>query len=137
MVESFDDPSMTWLSLNDPVMGGESTGAVGIEDKIGTFGGEVVNVPFFCSPVFVKIVESRPFPDASSAVDLAEALLPSWLLFASGSSPCRGNRNGLLGSQFNDGIVGIPYRRVELAGNFLSPWPRLRGFGERGRPDYV
>ena len=25
MVESFDDPSMTWLSLNDPVMGGESS----------------------------------------------------------------------------------------------------------------
>ena len=39
MVESFNDPSMTWSSLNDLVMGGESTGAVRIEDGIGTFGG--------------------------------------------------------------------------------------------------
>ena len=38
-IESFDDPSMTWSSLNDLVMGGESTGAVRIEDGIGTFGG--------------------------------------------------------------------------------------------------
>ena len=54
-IESFNDPSMTWSLLNDPVMGGESTSAVGVRDGIGTETIEtVVNDAFLHFPRFSR-----------------------------------------------------------------------------------
>ena len=48
----------------------ESTGAVGIEDRIGTEMIEtVVDAPFLHFPGFVKMVGYGPFPDASASAN--------------------------------------------------------------------
>jgi len=66
-IESFSDPQHTWFSLNDPVMGGESTSTVVIQNDIALFDGEVVDVPFLSAPGFIKM-ETRGggFPDVSN-----------------------------------------------------------------------
>lgn len=54
ILESFDDPINEWVELNDPVMGGKSTGTFTIEDGLGKFVGEVVDVPFLQAPGFIQ-----------------------------------------------------------------------------------
>jgi len=58
-----------WEQKNDPVMGGESTGTFTIEDGIGHFQGEVVDVPFLSAPGFIKaqtVDMNKPYPDISN-----------------------------------------------------------------------
>jgi len=58
-----------FVELNDPVMGGKSTGTwkVDIAEKVGVFDGEVVNVPSLKAPGFIKAAaDAKYFPDASS-----------------------------------------------------------------------
>jgi len=69
-IESFDNPSLEWHSMNDPVMGGESTSTTRIEDGMGTFDGEVVDVPFLRSPGFVQMVGTGSYPDVSACTSL-------------------------------------------------------------------
>jgi len=69
-IESFDNPSLEWRSMNDPVMGGESTGTTQIEDGVGNFDGEVVDVPFLQSPGFIQMVGSGSYPDVSACTSL-------------------------------------------------------------------
>jgi len=58
-----------WRQMNDPVMGGKSTGTFKVEDGLGIFDGEVAIVPFLKAPGFIKadVVDSAPlgriFPD--------------------------------------------------------------------------
>merc|ERR1712113_756779 len=59
-----------FVELNDPVMGGKSTGTwkVDASHKVGVFDGEVVNVPSLKAPGFIKAAaDAKYFPDASSA----------------------------------------------------------------------
>jgi len=62
----------TWnfKELNDPVMGGQSTGTwhVDTAGRFGVFDGEVVNVPSLKAPGFIKAAADGSFPDASSAL---------------------------------------------------------------------
>jgi len=62
----------TWnfKELNDPVMGGQSTGSwhVDAAGHFGVFDGEVVNVPSLKAPGFIKAAADGSFPDASSAL---------------------------------------------------------------------
>jgi len=69
-IENFDNPSLEWHSMNDPVMGGESTGTTRIEDGIGIFDGEVVDVPFLHSPGFIQMIGSGSYPDVSACTSL-------------------------------------------------------------------
>jgi len=58
-----------FVELNDPVMGGKSTGTwnVDMAEKVGIFDGEVVNVPSLKAPGFIKAAaDAKYFPDASS-----------------------------------------------------------------------
>lgn len=66
VVEDFSSKKMNWYAKNDPVMGGRSTSSVTVEDGLGKFTGEVVDVPFLSAPGFITM-ESRggPFPDVS------------------------------------------------------------------------
>jgi len=69
---SFDgnkDTTFKFVELNDPVMGGQSTGTWRIDGagKFGVFDGEVVNVPSLKAPGFIKAAADGKFPDASSA----------------------------------------------------------------------
>merc|ERR1719284_1673373 len=58
-----------FTELNDPVMGGKSTGTwkVDVAERVGVFDGEVVNVPSLKAPGFIKAAaDAKYFPDASS-----------------------------------------------------------------------
>merc|ERR1712050_471772 len=62
--------SFKFTELNDPVMGGKSTGTwkVDATAKAGIFDGDVVNVPSLKAPGFIKAAaDAKYFPDASSA----------------------------------------------------------------------
>jgi hypothetical protein len=54
VLEAFDNPAHVWEEHNDPVMGGRSTGTFIIEDGVGKFAGEVVDVPFLQAPGFLQ-----------------------------------------------------------------------------------
>lgn len=65
---SDESTNRTWQEMNDPVMGGESTGNFTVVDGMGHFVGEVVDVPFLAAPGFIKVGTTdlfRPFPDVS------------------------------------------------------------------------
>merc|ERR1711907_294279 len=54
-------------ALNDPVMGGKSSGTWTVSSGAGVLDGEVVNVPALSAPGFIKASADGKFPDASSA----------------------------------------------------------------------
>merc|ERR1719436_1102503 len=68
MIESFSSPSLDWMTMNDPVMGGESYSTMYMEDGTAVFSGEVKDVPFLGVPGFIQM-ESRggigAYPDVS------------------------------------------------------------------------
>jgi hypothetical protein len=74
ILESFDNPRHKWEQMNDPVMGGKSTGTFTIQDGLGIFDGEVVDVPFLHAPGFIQARTKRGvhtfFPDVSSCTAL-------------------------------------------------------------------
>jgi len=77
VLESFDEPTHKWEEMNDPVMGGKSTGTFTIKDGLGKFEGKVVNVPFLNAPGFLqartvsnKKTDQSYFPDVSSCTGL-------------------------------------------------------------------
>lgn len=56
--------------LNDPVMGGESTGTWTVSDQgYGIFDGEVVDVPSLSAPGFIKAAADGKFKDVSADID--------------------------------------------------------------------
>lgn len=69
-IESFSNPSLTWKQQNDPVMGGRSTGTFRVQDGVGVFDGQVVNVPRLKAPGFIQVIGDGSFPDISSCSSL-------------------------------------------------------------------
>jgi len=61
--------TFTFQELNDPVMGGKSTGTWSLGDGFGIFDGEVVDVPSLQAPGFIKAQASGSFPDVSAFID--------------------------------------------------------------------
>mmetsp|Transcript_83423 Transcript_83423/g.221326 ORF Transcript_83423/g.221326 Transcript_83423/m.221326 type:complete len:228 (-) Transcript_83423:173-856(-) len=61
--------SFGFKELNDPVMGGRSSGTwqVNSAGKFGIFDGEVLDVPSLKAPGFIKAAADGHFPDASKA----------------------------------------------------------------------
>jgi len=73
LLESFDEPLHTWEEMNDPVMGGKSTGTFTIHNGIGKFEGEVVDVPFLHAPGFIQVRTQKSierYPDVSTCTGL-------------------------------------------------------------------
>jgi len=71
-VVSFDGAKETtfrFKELNDPVMGGKSTGTWALGDGYGILDGEVVNVPALSAPGFIKAAGDGSFPDMSAFID--------------------------------------------------------------------
>eukprot|EP00757_Euglenozoa_sp_SAG-D1_P003001 gene3001-2121_t len=60
--------TLSWQELNDPVMGGKSTGTFTVANSLGNFVGDVVNVPFLKAPGFIKAEgkSSAGWPDVSN-----------------------------------------------------------------------
>merc|ERR1712056_9753 len=61
--------SFKFVELNDPVMGGKSTGTWSLGDGYGILDGEVVNVPSLKAPGFIKAAADGKFPDVSEFID--------------------------------------------------------------------
>jgi len=63
--------TFSFTELNDPVMGGKSTGTWSLggskPNQYGIFDGEVVDVPSLKAPGFIKTAADGKFPDISSA----------------------------------------------------------------------
>jgi hypothetical protein len=71
MIEDFASPTHQWKLAGDSVMGGKSTGTVEIQDGLGVFDGQVVDVPFLQAPGFITM-ETRGglYPDVSTCQGL-------------------------------------------------------------------
>lgn len=71
IIEDFSNPKLEWTTLNDPVMGGQSSSSVSMEDGIAKFVGEVAIVPFLHAPGFIQMINrGGTYPDASSCSTL-------------------------------------------------------------------
>merc|ERR1712190_373777 len=100
--------TFTFNELNDPVMGGKSTGTWSLGAGFGILDGEVVNVPSLKAPGFIKAAADGKFPDISEFIDgslvlsvrtttpqyagyrvtfVADATSPSFACAAGGSLP--------------------------------------------------
>eukprot|EP00535_Pseudo-nitzschia_heimii_P006937 CAMPEP_0197190380 /NCGR_PEP_ID=MMETSP1423-20130617/21540_1 /TAXON_ID=476441 /ORGANISM="Pseudo-nitzschia heimii, Strain UNC1101" /LENGTH=545 /DNA_ID=CAMNT_0042642749 /DNA_START=66 /DNA_END=1703 /DNA_ORIENTATION=+ len=75
-LEDFSSPVNDWTTMNDPVMGGQSTSSLSIEadDGYARFSGTCAIVPFLRAPGFVTMVTGRygsgSFPDVSTCQGL-------------------------------------------------------------------
>lgn len=70
-IVTFDGAAATthkFTELNDPVMGGKSSGTWTVGDGFGVFDGQVLDVPSLSAPGFIKTAADGTFPDASSAI---------------------------------------------------------------------
>jgi len=63
------ETTFDFKQLNDPVMGGQSTGTWSLGDGYGILDGEVVNVPSLSAPGFIKAAGDGKFPDISAFID--------------------------------------------------------------------
>merc|ERR1712194_149096 len=63
------ESSFSFRALDDPVMGGKSTGTWTVGDGFGILDGEVVDVPSLSAPGFVKAAGDGKFPDISAFID--------------------------------------------------------------------
>lgn len=70
-----------FVELNDPVMGGKSTGTWSLGDGFGILDGEVVNVPSLKAPGFIKAAADGAFPN------IAEFVAGSLVLVVRTSTP--------------------------------------------------
>jgi len=61
------ETTFDFKALNDPVMGGKSTGTWAVTNGAGVLDGEVVNVPSLSAPGFIKASADGTFPNASAA----------------------------------------------------------------------
>jgi len=81
LLESFEIPTHEWIQMNDPVMGGKSTGSFSVENNVGIMDGHVANVPFLNAPGFIKAETSTngagEWPDISSCRSLKFNLMTS------------------------------------------------------------
>merc|ERR1719426_274537 len=60
--------SFKFQELNDPVMGGRSTGTWSLGDGFGILDGDVVDVPSLKAPGFIKAAADGKFPDISTFI---------------------------------------------------------------------
>jgi peptide methionine sulfoxide reductase MsrB len=69
--DGVQDTTFSFKQLNDPVMGGRSSGnwAVNATGGYGIMKGSVVNVPALAAPGFIKAAAEGTFPDISAAAD--------------------------------------------------------------------
>lgn len=81
MLEDFTGPKHKWMEMNDPVMGGKSTGTFTVDETnhVGVFHGSVEIVSFLNAPGFIKAetTKGESWPDASSCKGLQLTLKSS------------------------------------------------------------
>jgi hypothetical protein len=116
VIEDFRQSTHSWRAKNDPVMGGKSHGSVSIENGVGIFDGEVVNVPFLQAPGFITMETSGGvYPDVSSCVGLKLTLR---------------SRQDYAGYRFSFGNVHVPGGRFAFGYKTNLNPPVGNDFGE-------
>ena len=72
LLEDFSNPQHSWVQMNDPVMGGKSTGSFYLDNGIGVMNGKVAIVPFLQGPGFIKAETEagEAWPDISSCTSM-------------------------------------------------------------------
>jgi len=77
VIEDFSSPVHTWATMNDPVMGGQSSSSLDISDGVANFSGNCAIVPFLKAPGFITVQtggygqsSEGNFPDVSSCTGL-------------------------------------------------------------------
>jgi len=74
MLEDFSGPKHKWMEMNDPVMGGKSTGDFVVDETehVGAFHGSVEIVSFLNAPGFIKAetTKGESWPDVSGCEGL-------------------------------------------------------------------
>jgi len=145
---TFDDAAGTtfkFVELNDPVMGGKSTGTWSLGDGFGILDGQVNNVPSLKAPGFIKAAGSGTFPDASEFIDGSLVLTvrtstPEYagfrVTFASGATSSAFSCAGGGGLPFSRGCfkqkfsvpAGSDFTEVKLPFNtFSDKWSSATG----------
>jgi hypothetical protein len=68
LLEDFSNPVHAWKEMNDPVMGGRSTGTFSVKAGLGVFEGNVKDVPFLQAPGFIQVrtTDKTVWPDVTS-----------------------------------------------------------------------
>jgi len=136
-----DRTSFTFAELNDPVMGGQSTGKWS-QSSFGIFEGEVVDVPSLSAPGFIKAAADGTFADVSAAVGgslilRVRSMTPSYtgfrVSFASGTmSPSYACAGG--GSiPFSRGCYKAKFS-VPAGGNFTDVAIPFASFSDKWSP---
>jgi hypothetical protein len=138
-IEDFSDPTHTWNTKNDPVMGGRSESSVAIGDGIAHFEGTCAIVPFLNAPGFITMVTggygsptTAPFPDVSSCAGLDVVLRTAldyegyYLSFGTDRAP--GARYAMGYKTHLDLSAGDEFSEVKLPfSDFSSSWDDATG----------
>jgi len=138
-IEDFSDPTHTWNTLNDPVMGGRSESSLAIGDGIAHFEGTCAIVPSLDAPGFITMVTggygsptTAPFPDVSSCTGLALVLRTAmdyegyYLSFGTDRAP--GARYAMGYKTHLDLSAGNEFSEVKLPfSKFSSSWDDATG----------
>ena len=90
VLEDFSKPMHSYKQMNDPVMGGESTGTFKIENGVGIFDGKVVDVPKLKAPGFITFATSDGFFSSKSYPDISSC--KSFTITAKASNDYKGYR---------------------------------------------
>jgi hypothetical protein len=139
LLESFDNPKHEWKQMNDPVMGGKSTGSFSIANGMGVFEGEVVNVPFLDAPGFIQartVDDVNSFPDVSSCSGLELVVKSttdySGYRFSFGSAHAPGGRPFAFGYKTN--LENVP---IAEFGSIVLPFDKFTDFWDDATGDAI
>ena len=139
-------PDVKFVELNDPVMGGQSTGTwkVDSSSKVGVFDGTVNDVPSLKAPGFIKAAADATFPDASAALagDLVLTLRSSTpaykgfrVSFASGTVSPQYSCAGGGSIPFSRGCFKAPFTVPESSGDdFVTVRVPFHSFSDKWSP---
>lgn len=138
---TFDGAASTTFAfkeLNDPVMGGKSTGTWSLGQGYGILDGEVVDVPSLKAPGFIKAAADGAFPDVSAFADGSLVLkvrttTPDYagfrVSFASGAASPAFSCAGGGGLPFSRGCFKQKFH-VPAGGDFVEVKLPFNGFSD-------
>jgi hypothetical protein len=76
-IEDFSNPIHEWRTMNDPVMGGQSTSSVSVGDGMASFEGTCAIVPFLRAPGFITMTTGvHPSPRGGRSKNSSAAAFP-------------------------------------------------------------
>jgi hypothetical protein len=139
MLEDFSNPVHVWSEMNDPVMGGRSTGTFTVDAKSGTatFIGQVKDVPFLKAPGFIQVrtTDKTVWPDVTSCEALELELRSTstddeyaGYRVSFGTTHAPGGKFYAKGYKATLPIVGADFVKIQIPFNeFTDFWDDLTG----------